>query len=93
MRAIAELNNTISNLGASTINLETSIRTLKNYITDKNARMKTLAENITNLHRGFFKKYSRFIQEGTWQDQNYVDDDKYYLDALEVAYRSSRPQI
>jgi len=93
MRTIAELNNTISNLRISVDSLEISIDTLKNYIEDGSARMKTLTENITNLHRGFFKKYSRFIQEGTWQDQNYTDDDKYYLDALEVAYRSSRPQI
>jgi hypothetical protein len=29
--------------------------------------------------------------EGTWEDENYIDDTKYYLDGLKVAYTSSRP--
>lgn len=45
------------------------------------------------LLKTFRKKYGRFIQEGTWQDENYIDDNQYYLDALSVAYTSSRPQI
>jgi len=52
-----------------------------------------LVELTSALHKAFFKKYARYLQEGTWQDSNYVDDDEYYLDGLEVAYRSSRPQI
>jgi hypothetical protein len=41
----------------------------------------------------FFKKYYRFIQEGTWTDNDQVDDEKYYNDALSVAYNSSMPQV
>ena len=41
----------------------------------------------------FRSKYSRFIQEGTWSDDSYIDDNKYYLDALKVANTSSKPQI
>jgi hypothetical protein len=29
----------------------------------------------------FFKRYSQFIQEGTWINEEYVDDEKYYADA------------
>ena len=45
------------------------------------------------LHEKFYKKYSRFIQEGSWTSEEYIDDDIYYLDALSVAYTSSRPKI
>ena len=31
--------------------------------------------------------------EGTWQDEDYVSDDEYYLDGINVAYTSSRPQL
>jgi len=31
--------------------------------------------------------------EGTWINEDYIDDTKYYLDALEVAYTSSRPSL
>ena len=73
--------------------LEHSVSVLKDYIDDKTKRMEQLVELTSNLHKTFFQKYSRYLQEGTWQDSNYVYDDDYYLDALEVAYRSSRPQI
>lgn len=45
------------------------------------------------LNAAFYKKYSRFIQEGTWNSQEYIDPNLYYLDALDVAYTSSRPQV
>ena len=93
MGSIAQLKNDIQNFEYNVPKLKNSIDILESYINEQTDIMNQLVENIGNLHKAFFKKYSRFIQEGTWQDQNYVDDDKYYLDALEVAYRSSRPQI
>lgn len=60
----------------------------------------TYCENIdrwTNqkarLNKAFYNKYSRFIQEGTWMSEEYVDDDKYYADALSVIYNSCYPQV
>lgn len=93
MGSIAQLNNEIDNLEMSIPLLERSIKTLKDYIEEKTARMDQLIELTSDLHKAFFQKYSRYLQEGTWQDSNYVYDDDYYLDGLEVAYRSSRPQI
>lgn len=53
-------------------------------------------EEITNakevLDQAFYEKYSRFIQEGSWIDQDYVDDNLYYLDAVSVAHDSAFPQ-
>ena len=41
----------------------------------------------------FNKRYSRYVQEGTWQSDDYTDDTKYYLDAQAVAYTSARPKL
>lgn len=49
--------------------------------------------NVRNAEDIFFQKYSQYIQEGTWQNEEYMDDNLYYLDGVNVAYASSRPQI
>ena len=59
--------------------LETSINTLK--------------EKKSALNKLFYKNYYRFIQEGTWIDEQYVDDEKYYIDAQSVLYNSCYPQV
>lgn len=41
----------------------------------------------------FESKYARFIQEGSWISEDYIDDNLYYLDALGVAKNSSKPQV
>ena len=45
------------------------------------------------LNKQFYKKYSRFLQEGSWISEDYLDDELYYLDACGVARTSSQPQI
>ena len=47
-------------------------------------------EETTN---NFYKKYSRFIQEGTWSATDYIDSELYYLDALQVSNTSAQPQV
>jgi hypothetical protein len=47
----------------------------------------------TNLNLLFFKKYYRFIQEGTWKKDDYMDDTLYYLDALAVGRTSAFPKV
>ena len=48
---------------------------------------------MKKIHSLFFKRYGHYIQEGTWTSSDYIDDNLYYLDAIDVAYTSSRPQI
>lgn len=50
-------------------------------------------EQKTKLNQLFFQRYSRFIQEGTWIDEEYVDDEKYFADAQSVLYNSCYPQV
>lgn len=44
------------------------------------------------LNKRFYQKYSRYIQEGSWVSEDYVDDNLYYFDALSTLYTSSRPK-
>lgn len=74
-------------------NLNSSIAQLQSVIEEKEARQEELLEAIEDLDLQFYKKYSRFIQEGSWTSEDYIDDNLYYLDAQSVAYTSSRPQI
>lgn len=41
----------------------------------------------------FFKKYKNFIQEGTWNSEEYYNDNEYYLEGLNVSRTSSKPKI
>ena len=45
------------------------------------------------LYKAFYEKFYRFIQEGTWNSEEYYDDEKYYLDALSTLYNSSVPKV
>ena len=73
--------------------INNSITTLKEYIEDAENRQKELLTLLANKHKEFNDKYSTFLMEGTWQDEDYVSDDEYYLDGINIAYTSSRPQL
>lgn len=45
------------------------------------------------LTKEFYKKYAKYIREGTWISEDYYDEDIYYLDAQMVLYASAFPQI
>ena len=56
-------------------------------------RLKEIREAKLEINKRFYKKYSRFIQEGSWISEDYIDDNLYYIDALSSLYTSSRPQV
>ena len=41
----------------------------------------------------FNRKYSDYIQEGTWSSTDYIDSNLYYLDALQVSNTSAQPVL
>ena len=51
-----------------------------------------LIEEKRQLEKEFYTKYSRYIQEGIWTSQDYVDPELYYLDALQVSNTSAQPK-
>ena len=73
--------------------LQVSLNKLKEYIDTTNTRQDEIIDALRELNRRFYTRYARFIQEGTWTSEDYWDDNLYYLDAVQVAYESSRPQV
>lgn len=41
----------------------------------------------------FYRKYGAYIFEGVWNSSDYIDNNKYYYDAVNVSYTSARPTI
>ena len=50
-------------------------------------------EQILLVTNSFNRKYWQFLKEGTWNSEEYVDDNLYYLDGVNVAYTAAFPQI
>lgn len=50
-------------------------------------------EEKSKIEKDFYAKYSRFIQEGTWESTDYIDNELYYLDALQVSNASAQPKV
>lgn len=83
----------IANYNIQYSNLESALNKLKDIIIFKQNEQKSYINKINTLNLIFNKKYSRFIQEGAWTSQDYVDDDLYYLDAVNIAHMSAYPKI
>lgn len=73
--------------------LDSSVKALTNLVTDEEKENEKIVEEKKVLESAFYQKFSRFIQEGSWTSQDYIDSNLYYLDARSVAYTSSRPKI
>lgn len=65
---------------------EAAYAELQQYIDD-------LASQKRALNLQFYKKYSRFIQEGSWISEDYVDENLYYLDAESTLFTSAQPKV
>lgn len=74
-------------------NYGSQIITIKNQLSEAEKQLKEIKENKTLLNKAFYTKYSRFIQEGTWIDEKYSDNNLYYADALSVMYNSCHPKV
>lgn len=55
--------------------------------------IKDLAAQKRELNLQFYKKYSRFIQEGSWISEDYVDENLYYMDAESTLFTSAQPKV
>lgn len=93
VNALAVEEQKVKNYNELVNQLTASINRLSTQIEDKTNEQKALIEEAELLDEKFYKKYFRFIQEGSWTSQDYIDDNLYFLDAQSVAYTSSRPQI
>lgn len=91
--SLQSLTNVASEYEQTLDSVNAAVEELENIIAEGTERQEAIIEQIKDLDFRFYKKYSRYIQEGTWIDENYIDDDLYYLDAQSVAYTSAFPQV
>ena len=73
--------------------LDSSVKALTKLVADEEKENEKIVEEKKTLENAFYQKFSRFIQEGSWTSQDYIDPNLYYLDARSVVYTSSRPKI
>lgn len=90
---IVSIRNTKDAFSTEAEKLEDTINLVQTLIDEYSEQQEEIRTDILHLDRIFYNKYSRFLQEGSWNSDEYVDDDLYYLDAQSIAYTSSRPQI
>ena len=60
---------------------------------DLEEEIERLTEEKRKEHQKFYQKYSRYIQEGSWISEDYIDDNLYYLDAESTLHTSSQPKV
>lgn len=91
--SIAKLANTISKTTILRDEAFAALEQNKTRQKELEELLKNLKEEKLALEIQFYKKYSRFIQEGSWIEENYVDDNLYYLDAESTLHTSSQPKV
>lgn len=60
---------------------------------DNAERLNEIVEEKLALNQTFYNKYSRYIQEGSWISEDYLDDDLYFIDAESTLYNSAFPKV
>lgn len=66
---------------------------VKTQYEDATKELNEITKQKRALNLSFYKKYSRFIQEGSWINEDYVDDNLYYLDSLSTLHTSAQPKV
>ena len=67
--------------------------TYNNLQDDYNRLLEEIKNKLKDLDNAFFQKYGRYIQEGTWESEDYYDDNLYYYDALSSLFISKSPEV
>lgn len=93
IKTIKNLDGDIVTYRAICLKLDTALAILQDVIEANTKKRDALLKQIKELHQKFYNKYSTYIQEGSWNSEDYIDPNIYYYDALSVAYTSSRPQV
>ena len=65
----------------------------KKQFDDLGRELEQLTNNKRELAIQFYKKYSRFIQEGSWIKDDYTDPNLYYLDSESTLHTSAQPKV
>ena len=72
---------------------EVNLKNAQNEFDNYSAKLKEIIDTKRELALQFYKKYSRFIQEGSWIKEDYTDPNLYYLDAESTLHTSAQPKV
>jgi hypothetical protein len=99
----SDVNKYLTEIAIQTVNIQdfskkensakNSVSTYEGEIQKCNTQRDKIIKQKRALNLAFYKVFARFIQEGTWQDNAAIDDEKYFIDARATAYNSSHPQV
>lgn len=90
---LAQLKNTIARHKVLRDNAKTNLDKSQARFSELEDLLKNLTTEKRVLNLRFYKKYSRFIQEGSWIKEDYIDDNLYFLDAENTLHTSSQPKV
>ena len=90
---LAQLKNTIARHTILRNKAEELLKEAENHYKELEDSLEDLTVVKRALNLQFYKKYSRFIQEGSWIKEDYIDDNLYYLDAESTLHTSARPKV
>lgn len=90
---IAQLKSIIANHTTLRDEAERNLNAANERYTELQELLEKIIKDKKELSFHFYKKYSRFIQEGSWISEDYIDDNLYYLDAESTLHTSSQPQV
>lgn len=68
------------------------LQAYRNSITALQGEADVKSKAKSALEKEFYMRFSHYIQEGTWQSEDYSDDEKYYLDAVTTLATSAKPK-
>lgn len=91
--SVLKLENDLEHYLKAREDAETAQGLLEEIIGEKEVEVKEYLDEIKEVEEEFNRKYSRFIQEGVWQDSKYLSNSLYFLDAQKVALRSAKPEV
>lgn len=72
---------------------ESALEKVNGKIETKKANIESKKQEVSALITKFENKYAAFIQEGTWIDEGYYDDNLYFYDANIVLHTSAFPKV
>lgn len=93
MEAVAQQQYFVSTQEKLQNNAKASLDNAKNQEIALKAQLEEIVSRKKAINKEFYKKYSRFVQEGSWTSEDYTDDTLYYLDAESTLHTSSQPKI
>lgn len=66
---------------------------LKKSYDEVSKELQTIASTTESLISEFEKTYRHLIREASWTSNDYIDNDKYYEDAIAALHKSSKPKV